>query len=67
MGRKAIDLTGEKFGDLEVMYRIKAGYIENEASWMCRCKCQKCVVVRGDNLRSGRVKSCGCRKKKKNE
>lgn len=67
MGRKVIDLTGEKFGDLEVMYRITTACKENKASWMCRCRCQKWVVVRGDNLRSGRVKSCGCRKKKKTE
>ena len=30
--------------------------------WWCRCQCGERKEVRGDNLTSGRVKSCGCYK-----
>ena len=30
------------------------------AFWKCRCKCGREVVVRGNHLRSNKVKSCGC-------
>ncbi len=35
--------------------------------WLCECECGKFTVVRGDNLRRGRVRSCGCMLKKKGE
>lgn len=32
--------------------------------WKCRCQCGKETVVRGDGLKSGNTKSCGCWKNK---
>ena len=29
--------------------------------WICRCECGKLKTVRGSHLKSGNVKSCGCR------
>lgn len=58
---KFIDITGERFNKLVVLKRL-----ENEpngvAKWLCRCDCGKETVVRGSNLKSGAVKSCGCLK-----
>lgn len=31
-----------------------------QAFWKCECLCKKIVVVRGNSLRSGKSKSCGC-------
>ena len=28
--------------------------------WLCKCDCGKEIIVRSDNLKSGKTKSCGC-------
>ena len=53
-----IDLTGQRYGRLEVMSRA-----ENKrkiAMWLCRCDCGNEKVVRGSDLRNGHTQSCGC-------
>jgi hypothetical protein len=56
---KALDLVGQVFGRLTVIYRA-----ENDAAggtrWLCRCDCGGESVVAGGNLRSGHTASCGC-------
>lgn len=56
-----IDMTGQKYNRLTVIERdyTKTGI----AYWRCICECGKTKVVRGDHLRQGRVKSCGCYQK----
>lgn len=56
---KRIDLTGEKFGRLTVM---KADYTDKNYRlfWRCVCSCGNVHSVRGDQLKSGSSKSCGC-------
>ena len=56
---KKIDLTGQKFGRLLVLYecgRSKAGQV----LWKCRCDCGNECVVRSDQLKNQRTQSCGC-------
>lgn len=58
------DLTEMKFGRLTVIKeygRDKRG----NALWLCKCECGNEVIVRGDKLKSGNTKSCGCYKKDK--
>lgn len=55
---KFIDLTGQRFGKLIV--NSYEGLIRNKPHWNCTCDCGKQVVVRGDQLKSGKTKSCGC-------
>ena len=51
MGRKLIDLTGEKFGRLTVIERVEK---DNSAVvWNCRCACGNNKEVRAGNLKSG--------------
>ena len=58
---KFIDLTGQVFNRLTVLYKIdKRG---NEWYWHCRCECGNECDVAGASLRAGRTKSCGCLKK----
>jgi hypothetical protein len=52
------DLTGQRFGRLNVICRDKN--IGNKAAWLCLCDCGKKTIVRGDHLRRGKIKSCGC-------
>lgn len=50
-----------KFGRLTVMQR--GGSSKNKKKlWLCQCECGNQCIVRSDQLRSGRTKSCGCLK-----
>lgn len=53
-----IDETGKVYGRLTVIS------LENDkrngAMWRCRCECGNEVIVRGNQLRRGITKSCGC-------
>lgn len=68
-----IDLTGWKMCEhgvpdsrLTVIGRAEEDYIcpdgRHEARWVCECSCKEhnLIVVRGDSLKSGATKSCGC-------
>ncbi len=58
MGRPVIDLTGERFGLLEVIERF--GYDgSGKVTWRCNCDCGDGAIVTGNNLRSGNTKRCG--------
>lgn len=56
---KFIDLTGQRFGKLVVLYRN--GTSKNKkAIWHCKCDCGTECDVLGENLKKGNTKSCGC-------
>ena len=65
MSAKKIDLTGQTINRLVVIReygRAKGGQV----TWLCRClgktgdDCGNEVVVRGEDLRNGHTRSCGC-------
>ena len=51
--------VGNKYGQLTVVEYVSSNTI-GLAIWKCLCMCGKYTIVRGDLLRSGRTKSCGC-------
>ena len=56
---RLLDLTGLRFGRLVVISH--AGKSEKGVHlWHCQCDCGNVVVIRGDVLRYGQTKSCGC-------
>lgn len=66
-----VDLTGKRFGRLTVIgradnYRHRTYYPDGTfkttsmAKWKCRCDCGNEIEAIGQNLKSGRSKSCGC-------
>ena len=60
-GREAIDLTGQQFGKLTVLSRD--GYDNNhKIMWRCQCNCGNITRVRGNDLRTNKIISCGCYK-----
>ena len=65
-GKHAEDLTGKTFGRLTVLERAE-DHISHcghkEIMWKCRCECGNEVIVRGQSLRSGVTRSCGCLKR----
>ncbi len=58
------DLTGLRFGRLTVLSLDHDEPIQKYGGskyfWNCVCECGKERIVRGDCLRSGNTKSCGC-------
>ena len=56
--KRALDLTGEKFGFLTALYPIKEKGMP--IKWMCKCKCGNEVAIRTDHLRRMETISCGC-------
>ena len=58
MGRKAINISGQRFGHLTAVEKTKID--SHGAYWLCACDCGNEKVVRMDRLRSGKSKSCGC-------
>lgn len=63
MANRSKNILGQKFGRLIVLKRVE-NYTRSSgaqtAQWLCQCECGNLVVIRGDNLRSGCIKSCGC-------
>lgn len=61
---KRIDLTGQHFGKLTVLYPGK-GIIDSKkrTTWICQCDCGNTIEVMTQSLRSGHTKSCGCLQK----
>ena len=56
---RLIDLTGKRFGRLTVLEKgasDKSGTVR----WLCECNCGEKRVVRGNSLKAGGTKSCGC-------
>ena len=61
MRKLANDLTGKKFGKLEVIGVHDT--VGRKTYYVCQCDCGNVKVVRSDSLISGATKSCGCIKK----
>lgn len=63
--RPCFDLTGMVFGFWSVIERSdipeSVRYKKKRGYWVCLCKCGYVGIVRGNSLRSGVSKSCGCR------
>ena len=64
------DLVGRTFGRLTVLERVEdcvSAKGKHYAQWLCSCSCEpnKQIIVRGNNLTSNKVKSCGCVRKEK--
>lgn len=59
---KAQNLIGQKFNKLTVVKRIIDQ--NDKVKWECQCECGNLIIVRGDSLKSGHTKSCGCLQRK---
>jgi hypothetical protein len=59
MGKK-LNLTGRKFGSLNVLSEAGKNK-QGKFLWKCLCDCGKETIVAGASLVTGNTKSCGCR------
>lgn len=56
-----IDLTGQRFGELEVIRLSDVKHKTGTRMWECKCHaCGNTTHVLGYSLRHGHYKSCGC-------
>lgn len=63
MATKKINLMGQRFGRLTVVEQNLAAK-NGSYTWICKCDCGNITKpIRGDCLRNGHRKSCGCIKK----
>lgn len=62
---KFINLTGQVFGRLTVLYRVDTPGT-NRFKWHCRCECGNEIATRSSSLRGGLTQSCGCYKREVN-
>lgn len=53
------DLTGMTFSRLRVLFKDSADS-SGKRPWLCVCECGNLVRAYASDLRSGKVKSCGC-------
>lgn len=59
------NLVGQKFNLLTVICRADIPTtikFDTAAFWKCKCDCGNETIVRGNSLRVGKIKSCGCLK-----
>ena len=59
------DETGKRYGRLTVLYRDESkpkGH-GHKVWWICKCDCGNIKSIKGENLRRGLTKSCGCLQK----
>lgn len=59
IGRPLTDLTGRMYGRLTVLHR-EGSDRSCMPLWRCRCVCDATVRVRGNSLKQGLTRSCGC-------
>jgi hypothetical protein len=58
---KFIELTGQQFGRLNVLYATKERERHSrDVIWQCVCDCGNSCRVRTSSLKLGITKSCGC-------
>lgn len=62
MRKNCRDLTGQRFGKLEVLYRYYLNNKNGSAQWVCKCDCGTIKVILGASLTrtTGSTRSCGC-------
>lgn len=66
---RLIDRTGQRFGRLVVLERGPKPQSKKDtnARWLCQCDCGKTSIVYGQDLKRGKVVSCGCWNAEKRE
>jgi hypothetical protein len=58
--RYFVDITGQRFGLLIAQSHNGTVSPTHGAVWLCKCDCGQETCVRGNYLRSGHTRSCGC-------
>jgi hypothetical protein len=57
---KTADMLGKRFGRLVVTRISELRKASGGVYWECVCDCGNKATIRGDSMRSGAIRSCGC-------
>lgn len=57
---RELDLRGQRFGKLTVLYRTEKRMDQGSIVWVCQCDCGNQKEVSAKRLMKGKVRSCGC-------
>jgi len=60
---KPVNLTGQVFGRLTVLYQSDKSDNSGKVYWHCECECKNHIDVLAMHLKNGATKSCGCLQK----
>ncbi len=52
-----VDITGKRYGAVVVVSKAPT---QVHTRWYCVCDCGRRFITQGNNLKSGKTKSCGC-------
>lgn len=58
--KRADDLTGQRFGRLQVIEKIEERSRTEGIVWKCLCDCGNATIVSSKKLKGGVTQSCGC-------
>ena len=61
---KVIDITGQRFGNIIITKRV-ANDKNGQAQFEYLCYCGNSKIGRSRDIRSGKIISCGCKKKER--
>ena len=64
MPNHAVDMRGVRYGRLTAIEPVGTDTRTGLIFWRCRCDCRNEVLVSGSQLRRGRIRSCGCLRRK---
>ena len=64
MPNHAVDMWGVRYGRLTAIEPVGTDIKSGLIFWRCRCDCRNEVLVSGSQLRRGRIRSCGCLRRK---
>jgi len=59
MGKKPLDLSGQRFGRLIAIKWVSTNN-QGNSEWLCKCDCGKEIIVNSQRLKIGKTRSCGC-------
>lgn len=60
MGRRVIDLTGQRLGRLVALEPTEKRNGKGSVVWRCLCDCGNECFINSPDLRKGHTRSCGC-------
>lgn len=54
------DFIGKRYGNITIIEF--SGWRDSQRFWKCQCDCGTQILVQGENMERGKIKSCGCMK-----
>ena len=58
-------MSGQTFGNLQVLSPTDERASDGSVKWLCRCGCNKLFVASANNIKRGITNSCGCYQRKR--